>query len=99
MTRCASTWWLDHSSQRLRCAHSSGPSPAANERKRSSLPRSISRTDIEVLLQKRGLVGENLADERRMVNREMVRVIVPGNAARRPASGQFGVTGVHQVLA
>ena len=52
-----------------------------------------------MLPQKGGLVGERLVDQRRMVDLEVVGVVVARLAAGRPPGRQLNVFGVDEVLA
>jgi hypothetical protein len=51
-----------------------------------------------MLLQKGGLVGENTGQERRVVDREMVGVVVPSDAEGCTTGDQRGICGIHQAL-
>jgi hypothetical protein len=51
-----------------------------------------------MLLKKGSLVGQHRGHQRRVVDREVVGVVVPGDAAGCAAGDQRGVCGVHQVL-
>ena len=52
------------------------------------------------MLQKEGgLVGERLLDQRRVVDLEMVGVVVACSAARRPARSQLNVFGIDESFA
>ena len=51
-----------------------------------------------MLLQKSGLVGERLVDQRWMVDLEVIGVVVAGDAAGRPPGRQLDVLGIDQVL-
>ena len=52
-----------------------------------------------MLQQKGGLVGERLFDQRRMVDLEVVGIVVTRFASRRPRGRQLNVSGVDEVLA
>src|ERR1700730_15003842 len=99
MTRWASTSWLVHSLHKLGWAHSPAVIPRANSANRASWSRNASAgLDTQVLPKKVGLVGEQLVQQRRVVDLEVIAVVMPNDTTRRPASDLLGVARIHQGL-
>src|SRR6185312_15536966 len=82
----------------LACDQSSPLKRRAWARNLPSLSRSSSRMDIEMLRKESGLVGQRPLDQRPMVDREMIGVVVADLAARRPPGREFHVLGVDEIL-
>ena len=90
ITRSANTWWFVH-----RRTGSPRPIAGAQRRRDRQEPTSLGATshdaDIEVLHEEGGLVGEHAADQRRVVDGEVIRLVVPATpfGARRATSAAY----------
>src|SRR5882757_3727264 len=99
MTRWASTSWFVHSAHRLGSAHCVAVMPRASSANLRSLSRNASADlDIQMLLKKVGLVREQLAQQWRMVDLEVIAFVVPNESAGCGTCDVLGMARVHQCL-
>src|SRR5271165_189381 len=102
-TRWARASWLLHSVHRLCRDHSVSDRRVANLTKRISLSckrlRDIDVSDMEMLPQEGRLVGKQVGNQRWMVDREMVAVVVSRDTAGCLPGDILGMARIHQRLA